>query len=112
MVAAYAPESFDVKWKVQLPPDPFAAAETAPEFVGVADDRIAVAYTMREGAPHVACLALTDGMRLWDSAVSAQTTHVLTGVAISNSRVFVSMWGRLDAFDRATGKRVYSIGGW
>ncbi len=104
---------FDLVWSTEIPAgDPFAVDEGAPEHVAFDSDRIYVVYEMKDNKePHrVAAFNLADGARLWDAPLSPGSGLVLEGMNATPDRVMVSMWGRLEALDAATGKKVFAIG--
>ncbi|MEO8701636.1 MAG: PQQ-binding-like beta-propeller repeat protein [Kofleriaceae bacterium] len=90
------------KWRVEVPKDPLAAAERAPEHVVVGDTEVCATYHGDSGgsAPRLACFALADGKRLWDSALGKSP---LSALAIAGKTVVISQWGSLEAHDTATG---------
>ncbi len=98
-------------WSVELPSkDPLSADSGAPDYVGVNETQICSVYTPSEGPPIAVCFERATGKRMWESPLPPNTTFVIRGVTATPTHVFVTHWGRLDAFDAKTGALAYTIG--
>lgn len=101
----------DATWIAMVPGgDPLAAPTGSAEAdnTAVDGDGVAVAYNVKFAHGYrVAYFAASDGRRLWDAEMDSDMP--LSSVRMSPTHVFVSRWDGLYAFDRATGKRAYTI---
>ncbi len=101
----------ELVWAKELPAlDPLAAKEEAPSFVAISKGYIVSVYQPKNGNPRVVCFTREGGQRLWDKALPGTAT-VLTAIDISEDRVYVTQWGRLDAFSIESGSVAFTIGG-
>ncbi len=111
MVAAYHPGDNTPLWTALVPAgDPLKAYEGAPELehVDVDGDAVAVAYKMEfQGKFRVTLFGAADGKRRWDSAVPSKLP--LAAVRLAPKHVFVSCWGALLVYDRATGRLLHTL---
>lgn len=106
-----AEKSRELLWSAELPAlDPLSVKEGAPELVAVNQSYIAALYTPKDGNPHLVCFSREGGRRLWDSVLPDHTTYVLRAIDMSEQRVYVSQWSRLDAFKIEDGSLAFSLG--
>lgn len=102
---------FTVDWAETLPAlDPLGVKEGAPELVVANSQCVATIYEPNDTSPHLVCFDPASGARKWDSKLPKRTTYVLSGLDITEKRIFVSQWSELDAFDIDTGERVFKVG--
>lgn len=101
-----------VRWKAEVPSsDPLTVEASAPEWFAVGSDDVAVLYEREDLRPPVlAGFDAATGARRWEAAVAKGTTIVVRGVSLSGDSVFVSSWGHLQVFDRATGHQRFMVG--
>jgi outer membrane protein assembly factor BamB len=100
----------ELVWASELPAlDPLSTKEGPTEFVAISQGYIAAMYSPKSGAPHLVCFSREGGQRLWDLAMPGRTS-VVTGIEISGDRIYVTQWGRLDAFELERGSHVFAIG--
>jgi hypothetical protein len=100
------------RWKVEVPASsPLQAAGHLVELAALTEDLVCVAYQPNgTDPPHLGCFELAGGTRRWDSEVAKGTTIVMRGLIAGGRRLFLSSWGHLQAYDLATGKRLYTVG--
>jgi outer membrane protein assembly factor BamB len=97
-------------WSSELPAlDPLSAKEGPPKFVAVSQGYVAALYAPKSGSEHLVCFTREGGQRLWDVALPGKVS-ALTAIDIAGERVYVTQWGRLDAFDVAKGSHSFSLG--
>ncbi len=98
-------------WTTVIPEKPLEAKESDPDFVTLGKDVMIVVYEGRKTYDwRLASFAITNGLRKWDVKVPGGFMGVVSGVSTSDTHVFVSIWGRLEVFDLATGRHVWSVG--
>ena len=115
MIARYTPGEERgkavVSWSALVPAvDPLSVPTSSaePEDTAVDGEGVAVAYNVKFAHFYrVTLFAVADGRRLWDAEVPGE--RPMSAVRMSPTHVFVSTWGGLYAYDRTTGKRVYTI---
>lgn len=98
-------------WSALVPAaDPLTAKEGTPELATLAGDRLIVVYRLKDRTPQITAFDLTDGRRLWHTVVPEGSTDVLEALVTDDSRLFLSIWQRLEVFDLATGEHLYRVG--
>jgi hypothetical protein len=98
-------------WTTLVPAaDPLAAREGEPALATLAGDRLVVVYRLGDRTPQITAFDLNDGHRLWHTVVPEGSTDVLEALVTDDSRLFLSIWQRLEVFDLATGEHLYRIG--
>ena len=112
MVAGLSPDG-KLLWKMDVPGhDPLKADMGEPKAVGISDNEVAVAYMMNDhNVPaFVTAFDRASGARRFDVQLAKTFMNVLSSVTITKQEVAVSSWGSLQAFDPATGKRLFVVG--
>jgi len=103
-----------VVWSTVIPEKPLAASESAPEQSAWVDDVLVVVYALDDPTHghryRLASFATTTGLRRWDVAMPDGFMDVVAGLSVAGSRVYLSIWGRLEGMDLATGKHLYTVG--
>ncbi len=98
-------------WSSELPAlDPLRVRQGAPELVAMNSLFVAAVYEPDEGPAHLVCFAREGGTRLWDKPVPGNRSPVLSAIDIASARVYISQWGRIDAFDAGDGQLVFTLG--
>jgi outer membrane protein assembly factor BamB len=109
-IAAVYPNDSSRTWKSDLAGSrPLETGPFGPEAAAVTD---AAAYTVYAWSdiqkPKVLVAFNLSGQRQWEAPLP--NTAPLTAVQASGRHVYVSQWGRLQAYDAASGKKLFSIG--
>jgi hypothetical protein len=100
-----------VDWVSELPAlDPLSVKEGAPKLVAMNSNYVAAIYEPKQGNPRVVGFSREGGRRLWDTVLPDNSSYALRALDIGKTRVYVSHWGRLDAFDASNGEFVFSLG--
>jgi putative pyrroloquinoline-quinone binding quinoprotein len=109
MAAALAADPA-MRWATELAERPLEAGTFTPEHAALTDDRLFVVVGLRDimKPAHLVAVDRARGTRLWE--VSLGRRSPVEGVLATPDRVYVSSWGTLEAFDPATGQRLYTIG--
>jgi hypothetical protein len=109
-MAARLAEDPAQRWATELAERPLESSSFAPEHAALGDGQLFVVFGMRDSQKpaHLVALDLARGTRLWEVPLAG--TSPVEGVLAAADRVYVSSWGQLEAFDPATGQRLYAIG--
>lgn len=98
-------------WTTVVPERPMEAEESAPEHVWLSEDSVVTIYkTGAEGTLHLARFAVSNGMRLWATAIPTGSMGVPAGISGDSENVWVAIWGRVECFDLATGAHRFTVG--
>jgi outer membrane protein assembly factor BamB len=98
-------------WKSEVPgEDRLRVRETAPELIAIDRERLYILYRQDniQKPLRLTVFQMSDGRRLWESTL--QTTMPTSAIQTTGDRLLVSSWGRLDAYQPADGKLLYTIG--
>ncbi|MBN1204585.1 MAG: PQQ-binding-like beta-propeller repeat protein [Myxococcaceae bacterium] len=99
-----------VIWMTVLPEQPALARDEPPALALATQDGAFALYESRDDGARLVRLNLADGGRVWDVEVPTGTMNVWESIIASRTHVYVSGWGRLDAFDVQTGAHAFRIG--
>jgi len=101
-----------VLWKSDVPgSDPLTARTSAPELFALDATDVVVIYERQSQAPPtLASFDIRTGARRWEVPLAKGTTIVTRGLSLAKDSVFVSSWGHLQVFDRASGRKRFMVG--
>jgi len=110
MIAA-VDDSGNVLWKSDIPGHAPLGTSSLELKGALGDDDVAVTYERDHlQTIELAVFDRATGARRFEIVVPQHRGNVLDAIAITNAGVAVSMWGRLQVFEVATGKRSWEIG--
>ncbi len=98
-------------WQLDVPGvSPLSAEASSPAAIFVARDEVFLAYAMENGPHRVTALGIADGARRWDVALSQESTFDPQYVQVGATRVAVGFGGRVDVFERESGRALFHLG--